>query len=313
MRKAGSPWRPGTPRSLQVYGGGIAQESYFGNNLGLYAALLRRGQPFDARLVETTSPAQLRRYRVAVLADARSLTPEQTSQVREWVRAGGTLIAAGGTTVCDAWGRLQQDFGLSDAFGLHLAGLAQGASSFRATTGSGAPRVVAYPKEYPYVKVTPDGATVAATWDNGDPALLRHSFGQGRVIFLTACRPGLYSSGAAAGTGLPAESRPGFPGLVRALVDEALVGTTEAVSVAGALEGLEVQLRQAAGAMVVHLLDWHDDRDVRGLRLRVNQPGSFEVLYPGDEQPAGQRVLGPGTVTLRPFRGYDLVAIRRAR
>lgn len=297
--------------SLQTYQGAISQENYFGNNLGIYAALLRRAKPFDARLLERTTPAQLRRYKVALLTDARSLSAEEVAQVREWVKAGGTLIASGGTTLCDPWGRLQQDFSLSDVLGAHFTELKQGATQFRVAGPAGRPIAVTYPQESPYVKVRPAGAVCVAAWENGDPALLRHAFGQGQVYFLTACRPGLYNDGTAPRTGLPAETRPGFPQLVRWLTDQALAGVAEPLMVSGAPDGLEVQVRKVRGATVVHLLDWADDREVRGLQLTVNTPGQFEVVYAGDEQPQICRMHGPGTVSLRPVKGYDLVVVRR--
>ena len=150
-------------------------------------------------------------------------------------------------------------------------------------------------------------------WAAGDPALLRNRFGRGRAFLITARRPGLYYGTGGAGTGLPAETRPGFPKLLRALVDAALEADRPPLRIERAPDGLEVQVRQVEGASVVHLLDWHDSRVVHGVRLAINVPGPLEVLYPADEKAAPTRITGPATIPVRAFRCHEMVAVRAAR
>ena len=297
---------------------------YFENNYGVYAALVRRAAPFDALLLETTSPGDLARYRVVCLADARPLSSDQCETIRAWVRDGGILVSMGATSLWDAWGRPQPDFGIADVLGVSYVGEAEGPAMFETPLPGGdgtAVRVDAVEGES-YVRVTPTTARVLAAWDTGDPAVLRNAFGKGACVMFTASRPGrFYYGGGIAGsgeghepaTGMPAERRPGFPILLRAWVDSALEGGRLPVAVVGEPEGprtLEVQLRRAGEAYVVHLLDWAEDREVRGLRLVIRDEGSFEVTYPTDREPRPVIVEGPVSIDLRPFRVHEMVVVR---
>lgn len=67
-------------------------EGYVNGVLGVYSDLLRRGRPLDACFVEALTPAQLKRYRVLIIPDARVISPADAEALRAWVKAGGTLI-----------------------------------------------------------------------------------------------------------------------------------------------------------------------------------------------------------------------------
>jgi hypothetical protein len=64
----------------------------------------------------------LRKFAVLILPNAAALTAEQAAAVREYVRAGGGLVATGETSLCDELGRPHGDFSLSDVFGVRYDG-----------------------------------------------------------------------------------------------------------------------------------------------------------------------------------------------
>lgn len=66
--------------------------------------------------------SKLANFRVLILAGAAALSAEQVATVREFVRAGGGLIATGETSLCDELGRPRGDFALADLFGVSYRG-----------------------------------------------------------------------------------------------------------------------------------------------------------------------------------------------
>ena len=95
---------------------------YYQHQAALWTALQQAHLPTDAIWAETMTAAKLARYKVLVLADAKSLAPGEVALVRSWVQAGGTLIATGTTTLCNEWGEPQADYALADVFGVHYRG-----------------------------------------------------------------------------------------------------------------------------------------------------------------------------------------------
>jgi hypothetical protein len=84
---------------------------------GYYQALVEARIPFemaDDRLLE---PEHIARYRVLVLPDVAALSDKQCRQLRDYVTAGGRIVATGETSLYDETGKKRANFGLSDLFG----------------------------------------------------------------------------------------------------------------------------------------------------------------------------------------------------
>jgi hypothetical protein len=84
---------------------------------GYYQALVEARIPFemaDDRLLE---PQHIGRYRVLVLPDVAALSDRQCQQLRDYVAAGGRIVATGETSLYDETGKKRANFGLSDLFG----------------------------------------------------------------------------------------------------------------------------------------------------------------------------------------------------
>ncbi len=97
---------------------------YYQNQSGLWSALQQSQIPSDAIWAETMTAEKLMRYRVLLLSDAKSMTPDEVGLIRAWVRDGGILIAGGTTSLFDQWGVQRDNYALADVFGMDYAGYA---------------------------------------------------------------------------------------------------------------------------------------------------------------------------------------------
>jgi hypothetical protein len=89
---------------------------------GIYYALLEGRFAFDFVHEDRMQPEQLRKYRALVLPNTALLSDEQCRQLRDYVKAGGSLLATFETSMYDEQNVRRSDFGLGDVFGIHQAG-----------------------------------------------------------------------------------------------------------------------------------------------------------------------------------------------
>lgn len=97
---------------------GQDENRWLQHQVAMWTALSQSHIPSDIIWAETLTPGKLRRYRVLVLAGARIVTEEQAEILREWVNAGGVLIACGAASLYDHWALQRKDYLLSGLFGL---------------------------------------------------------------------------------------------------------------------------------------------------------------------------------------------------
>ncbi|MDD5678620.1 MAG: beta-galactosidase trimerization domain-containing protein [Kiritimatiellae bacterium] len=291
-------------------GAGVSLEGrttldYFDDEQGVYSDLVAQSRPLDLCFIEAMSAARLKQYRVCILADARLMTEQEAGMIRDWVNGGGTLVASAETSLYDEWGRKREDFALADLFGVHYTNTRQGVSRFDWN------RIpVRYDKgqDYAQVTVAPD-AEVLAKWDNGDPALLSRKAGNGHVWFLTMRRPGLRLERSEPKSALFGSGASGVGRLLGRFIEDGV--RTDAVSVGNAPNGVEVQVRKtAAGAYVVHLMDWFDERTLRNLSLDTHLAGQWDVFNPFTGEAIGSLKQG-AKVTLPPFQMYQIVVLKK--
>jgi len=84
---------------------------------GYYQALVEARIPFEMVDDRLMTPDRLSPYRVLVLADVAALSDRQCQQIREYVMAGGRIVATGETSLYDETGQRRANFGLADLFG----------------------------------------------------------------------------------------------------------------------------------------------------------------------------------------------------
>jgi len=84
---------------------------------GYYQALVEARIPFEMADDRQLGPQHIGRYRVLVLPDIAALSDAQCQQIRDYVMAGGRIVATGETSLYDEKGRRRSNFGLADLFG----------------------------------------------------------------------------------------------------------------------------------------------------------------------------------------------------
>jgi hypothetical protein len=129
-------------RTVDHYGKGSSPKHYDSHFRGYYKALLQAHIPFDviheaalcdaalskvwqsdASQSEPLLTAEgLKRYKVLVLPNAACLPDDALQAIREFVQAGGGLVATHETSLFDEWGQKREDFGLADLFGAQYTG-----------------------------------------------------------------------------------------------------------------------------------------------------------------------------------------------
>jgi Hypothetical glycosyl hydrolase 6/Beta-galactosidase trimerisation domain len=86
--------------------------------LGWYQALVEARIPFEMVHDQKLDAASLSPLRTLVLANVAALSEAQCAQLRDFVRAGGGLVATSETSLYDETGRPRADFGLAELLGV---------------------------------------------------------------------------------------------------------------------------------------------------------------------------------------------------
>ncbi|NLE67236.1 MAG: hypothetical protein GX608_07430, partial [Lentisphaerae bacterium] len=102
----------------------VLPNRWYQQQAALWTALNQSQIPTDIIWAEALTPEKLKRYRALVLLDARIVTPPQAEIIRDWVKAGGVLIAGGSTSLCNQWAEFQEDYQMADLFGVSYGGFA---------------------------------------------------------------------------------------------------------------------------------------------------------------------------------------------
>ena len=89
---------------------------------GLYYALLEGRVFFDFVHEDDLRAEALRRYRVLLIPNAAYLSDDHCSRIRDYVSAGGSVLATFETSRYSEWGDVRPDFALADLFGGSVAG-----------------------------------------------------------------------------------------------------------------------------------------------------------------------------------------------
>ena len=277
---------------------------YFYENLHIYSDLIRNGISSDVGFLETAERKGLSQYKVAVLSAAKSITPHQEQVLRDWVRQGGTLIVSADTADCDQWGRKSESYSLADVFGIEKQTGSGKGTYFRAMS-----QKVSFKPPQKFAKIElakQNPATIIGRWNNGLPALLRHRFGKGQVLFFTANSIAARLAKSSGKGGLPGESERGLANLLCRIIKKNK--SPQPIQVLGLPEGIEVQIRRRGNTYVVHLLDWYDGRNLRG-HLEIRIPGLWKVFYAFGAR--RERILHANEkYELRPFRIHDMIVVQ---
>jgi hypothetical protein len=164
---------------------------------GAWQVLKDLGYDAEPFLDYLMTPEQLAKYKLVYVPNAPCLSDAQCAMLRDYVNAGGTLIATHLTSVADEHGKMRTNFGMADLFGAKFASVE--------------------PVEIPdlYLKLpdgelipqdpqvmrfsnTGDGAVLAETVDLGHrgnlgPAIVRRLVGKGTAIYIGSGLEAIYA------------------------------------------------------------------------------------------------------------------------
>lgn len=183
---------------------------------GAIDQLMRAHVPFDIVGEHNITAENLARYSVIVMPNTAAMTQEQCQIIRDYVKNGGTILAAYETSLYDDMAHQLADFGLGDVFGLKYLGKSNDPDFvFSGRSGSymvcgkhqitdGLPDTEFW-MEGPYVKTeVTSGESIAYHTNRADakypkvevyammpgeetkfPVIHLNNFGKGKAIFIT--------------------------------------------------------------------------------------------------------------------------------
>lgn len=109
-------------QTRQFYAYKDIPERFLSHLFGAFRAGMEEHLPLSLINDWDLEPKKLSRHAVLILANAAALSDDQARAVRDYVQAGGGLVATTETSLCDALGRPRRDFALADVFGVSYLG-----------------------------------------------------------------------------------------------------------------------------------------------------------------------------------------------
>ena len=290
------------------------QDRFLAPYVGAYSALMRPGLP----VVTVHRPhfeESLEGFRVLCLANVALMSDSQAAAVRRFVHHGGGLIATHETSLYDEKGRRRDDFALANLFGVHYravlpAGprvihfgenpMAEGVKDIPhpeplVAANAGAGSVAAWfqveatdsaatsgTNSIPASVAAPPQADQASAPAIPTPAVVTHSFGRGRVVYL----PGRLDAMQCAT--LSPDTERLFFNATQWLVNGELPVRLQASGTVG------VSLYQQSGRFLVHLLNYQRDSLDHSENYQPIQDLAVQVQLPPGGRAAGVRSLWTG-------------------
>lgn len=199
------------------------QHRYQSSFQGAYKALMEEHVPFDIYDGEAINIEQLAKYRVVILPDTVAMSEQQARFLSKYVERGGALVATARTSLLDTDGSPRQNFALADVFGSDYENPLNYETSFIKPLANAICADIDVMENVPVrhsqqVKVLPrSGAETAAklmlpatevsggrVFTFGEdvapgevtdyPAVLTHTFGNGRVVYFANDVSGAYGN-----------------------------------------------------------------------------------------------------------------------
>jgi len=113
-------------QTRRYYGGEKWQEQSGSHELGMYHALIEARIPFEMVNDRLLDSEHLKPFKLLILPNIAALSEAQCEQLRQYVKSGGSMVAAFETSLYDEDGKRRQDFGLADLFGVSYNGRVEG-------------------------------------------------------------------------------------------------------------------------------------------------------------------------------------------
>jgi hypothetical protein len=295
---------------------------------GFYDALVRSHAQFDVvDEVTLQRPAELQKYQLLILPNIACLSEKDAANLREYVRAGGKLLATFETSLYNGVGRRLPDFRLKDVFGVQSGGNIFGPMGWDYVSSTGTDALLdglkrewlPAPKYGLSVKNT-DGKVLmkyherlAGRYDgqpglSDDPLLITHGFGEGESVYI-------------AGTWGDSTWKYRFTDYHRLIANLAKTRTTSLLGLSDHAGFVEATLRKKNGqnAWLVHLVNFTGEMKrpidrvtpVRDLRITLHGvPGAetAKALVAGTELETERR-NGSLSCVLPELNEYEVIEI----
>jgi len=151
---------------------------------------------------------KLNKFKVLIMPNVAFLSDEHADLIREWVSAGGKLIATYQTSLFDELGKSRSDFALGDVFGVQFEGsvvdtetdcyqkiitrntILKGFEQTKLLHNSGKTVMVKPAKEasvitgyLPKINNQPPENAFPRSWDSKNPIVVTNDYGNGKVIY----------------------------------------------------------------------------------------------------------------------------------
>ena len=291
---------------------------YSRQQMGLYCLFMQARIPVDPLFAEGLQREKLDRYAALFVQNAATMTPEQESLLRSWVKDGGTLIATASTTLLDRWGRKQEDYRLGDVFGVKYVETRK--SEGNATFGED-PQVHCSSRQG-YDLVEPKTGKVTSKWTDGAPAVVTNSFGKGNCVFITArdlgrCFGGRERQGITERFPVYKKFATGLREFVSGLVLEALEskGKTLPFMVKDCPDEVETVMRvqtvEGGERRILHLLNYAFEEPVQGVKIEIPiHKETPKIFYPADGKSVTFELKeGKAAFVVRDFDVHEAIVI----
>ena len=109
-------------QTRQFYAGGQIMKRWLSHALGVFRVAYEEHLAVSLVNDWDITPEKLSKYRVLILPNTACLSDDQVQTIRDYVAAGGGLVATCETSMFDEIGRPRTDFALGDLFGVTYEG-----------------------------------------------------------------------------------------------------------------------------------------------------------------------------------------------
>ncbi len=292
---------------------------YIKNQTGLYLAFAHVHIPADLLFLDGLKPERLAKYKVVVLSGAGAMTPREVKLIKDWVKNGGSLIASGGVSLLDRWGREQKNYQLADVFGCSFKSCGNSAKILAA--GETSANLASF-SSGKYDEIIPTKGKVLLKWDKtSNPAFIFNQYGKGACWFLGAYQPGLSLTASGMNVRSPFARNikyfPGFLSFFRKCILTSLSRTKGRLpfTVKNCPETVEITLRQqkSNGKIIFHLINHSlDNLPVTGVKLGIPRESGkpVKVFYGIDKKPVKYENDEKSIwMQIRGFDTYEMVIV----
>ena len=278
------------------WGGKGPGARYFETIIALYAALQQSHVPTDIIFAEKSDRKSLAKYATIICPSAGCLEDAEMAVLREWVKAGGVLLATSRTSGYDRFGRERKDYALSDMFRASyqetkadkdVMKLLNSPLNIQATN-------LEYNADERDVLKALSGGTVIGQWSDGSTAAVLADYGKGACIFAGTTFLGLGYDGLGSARHWPARFRfkPGVREFLDGCVNWGLKrqGLDSAVVLDKDLLDLMVDVRTQKTAegqerLIVQFLDYGDvytldPTKAKSVPFKTGVPDDCYVAHP---------------------------------